>query len=538
MTQNDLFSILPVLIIVAWAILLLIFDLFASPSSSSRSTGAAGSTSAAGSTAVTSAAESTPLIARRTSPAVPLLAALGLAIALGVNLALAGLTGSLEPAFFGMIVFDGFAAFANSLILFAGLLGVALSHDFIRRTGIERGEYYVLLLISSAGMMLMVQAYDLILVFLALELLSIPLYVLAGFARPQGWSLEAALKYFLLGAFASTFFLYGSALIYGASATTSLPGIAEAVQAAVGRGGSSASLSAVALTLQDAGLATGGLLLAGAALVFIGLGFKISAVPFHMWTPDVYHGSPSPVTAWMSVVVKIAALAALLRIFITVFPALSPSIQPILWVVAALTMLGGNLLAIVQSNIKRLLAYSSIAHAGYLLMAFVPYGNGQVVGTAVASILFYLAAYGLTSIAAWGVVIAVEQQEGRALELDDYAGLGRKYPWLGLSMMVAMFSFTGIPLTLGFWGKVYIFQTAIQAGLAGLAVIGVLTSLLSAYYYLRVLVVMYMRPGEPVARRDGWLYLVTVFSAAAVVLLALAPGALFNMAAQAALYLP
>jgi len=538
MTQNDLFSILPVLIIVAWAILLLIFDLFASPSSSSRSTGAAGSTSAAGSTAVTSAAESTPLIARRTSPAVPLLAALGLAIALGVNLALAGLTGSLEPAFFGMIVFDGFAAFANSLILFAGLLGVALSHDFIRRTGIERGEYYVLLLIASAGMMLMVQAYDLILVFLALELLSIPLYVLAGFARPQGWSLEAALKYFLLGAFASTFFLYGSALIYGASATTSLPGIAEAVQAAVGRGGSSASLSAVALTLQDAGLATGGLLLAGAALVFIGLGFKISAVPFHMWTPDVYHGSPSPVTAWMSVVVKIAALAALLRIFITVFPALSPSIQPILWVVAALTMLGGNLLAIVQSNIKRLLAYSSIAHAGYLLMAFVPYGNGQVVGTAVASILFYLAAYGLTSIAAWGVVIAVEQQEGRALELDDYAGLGRKYPWLGLSMMVAMFSFTGIPLTLGFWGKVYIFQTAIQAGLAGLAVIGVLTSLLSAYYYLRVLVVMYMRPGEPVARRDGWLYLVTVFSAAAVVLLALAPGALFNMAAQAALYLP
>jgi NADH-quinone oxidoreductase subunit N len=284
-----------------------------------------------------------------------------------------------------------------------------------------------------------------------------------------------------------------------------------------------------------------GLLLVGAGLLLVGLGFKVSAVPFHMWTPDVYQGAPTPVTAWMSVSVKVAGLAALLRVFLVAFPGLAADLQPVLWAIAALTMIIGNLLAIVQNNIKRLLAYSSIAHVGYLLMAFVPYGNGEVTGNAIAAILFYLVGYGLTSFAAWGVVVAAERKmegEMSGQHLEDYAGMGRKYPWLGLSMMAAMLSFTGIPLTLGFWGKFYVFQTAIQGGEIGLALVGLLTSLFSAYYYLRVLVVMYMRPGEPAARQDGWVNFVTVASALAVVLLAFVPGTIYNLAAQAVLSLP
>ena len=493
MTQNDLFTILPVLILVAWAILLLVADLF---------------------------------VPRGRKGIIALLAALGLAAALGASLALTGRS-TFQPGFGCMIILDGFASFAGILILASGLLGVALSFDYLRRTGLERGEYYVFLLVSTAGMLLMVQACDLILIFLALELISIPLYVLAGFAHPEGRSLEAALKYFLLGTFASAFFLYGIALVYGASGATSLPAVVEAIRAGEIVGSSSAGLAA-----------DSGLLLIGAAMILVGIGFKISAVPFHMWTPDVYQGSPTPVTAWMSVTVKVAGLAALLRIFIIAFPTVAQALQPILWSIAALTMFTGNLLAIVQTDLKRLLAYSSIAHVGYLLMAFIPYGNGELVSNAIGAIFFYLVGYAFASFAAWGVVIAVEQREGRGLDLQDYAGLGRKYPWLGIAMMVAMFSFTGIPLTLGFWGKFYIFQAAVQSGAIGLAIIGVLTSLLSAYYYLRVLVVMYMRPGEPVARQDNWLNLVTIASAAAVVLLAFVPGTLFNLAARAVLYLP
>ncbi len=493
MTLNDLFTILPVLILVAWAILLLVADLF---------------------------------VPRGRKGITAMLAALGLAASLGASLALTGRS-DLRPGFGCMAILDGFASFASILILASGLLGVALSFDYLRRTGIERGEYYVFLLVSTAGMLLMVQACDLILIFLALELISIPLYVLAGFAHPEGRSLEAALKYFLLGTFASAFFLYGVALVYGASGATSLPAVVEVIRAGGTVGSSSTGLAA-----------DSGLLLIGAALILVGIGFKVSAVPFHMWTPDVYQGSPTPVTAWMSVTVKVAGLAALLRIFIIAFPTLAQALQPILWAIAALTMFTGNLLAIVQTDLKRLLAYSSIAHVGYLLMAFIPYGNGELVGNAIGAIFFYLVGYGFASFAAWGVVIAVEQREGRGLDLQDYAGLGRKYPWLGVAMMAAMFSFTGIPLTLGFWGKFYIFQAAVQSGAIGLAIIGVLTSLLSAYYYLRVLVVMYMRPGEPVARQDNWLNLVTIASAAAVVLLAFVPGTLFNLAARAVLYLP
>jgi NADH-quinone oxidoreductase subunit N len=500
---QDLIIILPTLIVAAWAIALLVVDLF---------------------------------IPRNRKGLTALLAALGLAVALGATLALSGATGQLEPGFHGMAVLDGFAVYADILILGSGLMGVALAYEYIRRMGIERGEYYVLLMISTAGMTLMVQAYDLIVFFLALELLSIPLYVLSGFARSQpdsygsSASAESALKYFLLGAFAAAFFLYGAALIYGGTAHTDLTGIITTIR----QGGAEVNPH---------------LLLVGAALLLVGLGFKVSAVPFHMWTPDVYQGAPTPVTAWMAVSVKVAGLAALLRVFIVAFPSLAEGLTPVLGGLAALTMIVGNLLAIAQTNIKRMLAYSSIAHVGYLLMAFASYGNGEVVSDVVTATLYYLVAYGLTSFAAWGVVIAAEQKEGCRLEIEDYAGLGRKYPWLGLTMLAAMFSFTGIPLTLGFWGKFYVFQAAIRGGAVGLALIGLLTSLFSAYYYLRVLVVMYMRPASAAAQEgesplaqpvstDGWLNLVMAASAAAVVLLAFVPGSLFNLAAQAVFHLP
>ena len=483
---SDLITVLPAMFVAVWGIGLLVIDLWIPPSRK-------------GLTAF--------------------LAAMGLAIALGLSMALFGIqattTGRL--GFGGMAILDGFALYADVLILGAAILGVGLAHDFIRRMNMNRGEYYVLLLISTAGMILMVHAYDLIVIFLALELLSIPLYVLSGFARPRLSSEESAIKYFLLGTFSSAFFLYGVALIFGGTGTTQIQAIVAAVQG-------------------DA-LKNQALFLVGSAMLLVGLAFKVSAVPFHMWTPDVYQGAPSPVTAFMSVSVKIAGFAAMLRIFVTAFPTLSADLTPILWVLAAATMIIGNLLAVVQTNLKRLLAYSSIAHAGYLLMAFVPYGNGLVVGDAIASMLFYLAAYGLTSFAAWGVVIAAEQLEERGLELEDYAGLGRKYPLLGLAMMVAMFSFTGIPLTMGFWGKFFIFRAAIEAGSVNLALIGLLTSLISAYYYLRVLVIMYMRPGDGTASEESWLNLVTAVSAAAVVVLAFFPGYFYNLAQQALMWL-
>ncbi len=329
-----------------------------------------------------------------------------------MNLALGGSSGLAGTGFNGMAVLDGFAVYANILILGSGLLGIALAYDYLRRMGLDRGEYYVLLLISTAGMMLMVQAYDLIVVFLALELLSIPLYVLSGFARPQAISQKNQhLKYFLLGAFASAFLpVWSRADLRRLPAHTDLTGIVAAVQ----QGSSNSAL-----------------LMIGAALLLVGLGFKVSAVPFHMWTPDVYQGAPTPVTAFMAVSVKVAGFAALLRVFIIAFPTLAAGIQPVLWGLAALTMIVGNLLAIVQTNIKRLLAYSSIAHVGYLLMAFVPYGNGEVVANAVAATLFYLVGYGLTSFAAWGVVVAVEQKEGRGLAAGGLCWPGTEVPLAG-----------------------------------------------------------------------------------------------------------
>jgi NADH-quinone oxidoreductase subunit N len=443
------------------------------------------------------------------------LAVLGLLITLAILITRWGTTVS---AFNGMIMVDGFSSYLNILLMITGLLSIGVAYDYLKRTGLERGEYYALLLFSLAGMMLMVGAADLIIIFLALELLSIPLYVLAGFAVPQPESEEAALKYFLLGAFSSAIMVYGIALVYGATATTSLTGIVESIASGT-----------TDLTL----------VVIGAALILIGLGFKVAVVPFHMWTPDVYQGSPTSVTAFMAVGAKVAGFAALLRVLVEAFsaPELVSDLTPILWALAALTVILGNVVALMQKNIKRLLAYSSIAHAGFILMALVPYGQVELADAAVSAALFYLLAYMITNFAAWAVVIALERKEGVGLEIEDYAGLSRKYPLLALTMTIAMLSFIGIPPTIGFMGKFSVFSVVIDGGYPVLALIGVITSLISAYYYLRVVVVMYMREGEPVVRKEAWLYTTALVTGACVLVLGIFSEPLLNWATQAVMEL-
>jgi NADH-quinone oxidoreductase subunit N len=386
----------------------------------------------------------------------------------------------------------------------------------LKRQQMVRGEYYTLLLFSVAGMMLMAKAADLMVMFLALELLSIPLYVLTAFARPREVGEEASLKYFLLGAFAAAFFVYGIALTYGAAQTTQIAGIA----AAVDTGGANLTLLAL-----------------GAGLLLVGLGFKVAAVPFHMWTPDVYHGAPSPVTGFMAAGAKVAGFAALLRVMVLAFPVLGDQLTPIVWVLALLTMLVGNLAALAQKNIKRMLAYSSIAHAGYMLVAVVAFADAKLAPMAVAAVLFYLGAYAVTNFGAWAVVVAVERTEGRGLEIADYAGLGRKHPWLALAMTVFMLSFGGFPPTVGFVGKFYLFRVALDAGYVGLAIVGVLASVVSVYYYMRVVTTMYMKEGEAEAHGDAWLNLGVAVTALATVFFGIVTAPALRWALQAVLHL-
>ncbi len=478
MTTADFLSILPILILVVWASIILLVDVFT----------------------------------KRTRLTFTL-AIIGILVTLIFALYQSR---NSYTGFNGMVSVDGFTVFLNALFLVSGLAGMSLAYDYNKRMNLHRGEYYVLLMYSISGMMLMAAAADLIVVFLALELLSIPLYVLAGFARPKADSEEASLKYFLLGAFAGGFVVYGVALVFGATGTTALQGIVTAISNFA---------------------ADRALLAIGAALILVGFSFKVAAVPFQMWTPDVYQGAPTGVTAFMAVGAKAAGFAALLRVFILAFPILGSDLTPVLWVLASLTMIIGNIVAIAQSNIKRMLAYSSIAHAGYIFMALVTFGQDSIVTDAVASSLFYLLAYAVTNFGAWSVVISLEKKEAKGLELDDYAGLGAKYPGLAAAMAVFMLSFTGVPPTLGFVGKFFLFRTVLEAGFVGLAIIGVLTSLVSAYYYLRVLVIMYMRAGKPEVRTDGWLKLTTVITAAATVILSIFAVPLFQWASQAMLNL-
>jgi len=395
-----------------------------------------------------------------------------------------------------LVRLDRFANFAIALVAIGSLLSCLLSVGYLSELKIHHGEYYALVLIATSGMMLLVSAVDMVMVFLGIEIMSIPIYVLAGFDRRKVRSNESALKYFLIGSFASAVLLYGMALLYGATGHTDFEGI-------------------------RAGWTGSPLALLGLGFVLIGFAFKVSSVPFHQWVPDVYEGAPTTVTAWMSVAVKAAAFAALLRVLTEAFGPLQAMLSPLLWVLAAATMVVGNVMAVIQDNVKRMLAYSSVAHAGYVLI-------GLVAGTpdAHGAMLFYLLAYLFTNLGAFAVVVALAQQGREHDRIEDFTGLAQRRPALAALMTLFMLSLAGIPGTVGFMAKFTLFLAAVRAGHVALTVVAVLTSVVSVYYYLRLPVVMYMRePVGDVSRRElaSGEALVLAACAAVVLLLGIFP---------------
>jgi len=404
-----------------------------------------------------------------------LLSLVGLGGAL-VSVWLLGSGGGEGAVLAGALAADGIALFLQAVVLAVAIVTVLLSPGYLRANGLERGEYYALLLFSVVGMMGLVSSLELVSMFVALEIMSVALYGMAGLDRARPESQEAALKYFVTGAFASAFFLYGVALVYGVSGSTSL----ERVTRALG------------VTSPD----SFPLAMLGAGFLLVGFGFKIASVPFHMWAPDVYEGAPTTVTAFMSAGVKAAAFGALLRVFDYGLAGLASHWQPLVAVLAIVTMLLGNLAALAQRNLKRLLAYSSIAHAGYLMAALV--ASPAIAGEA---ILFYLVAYAAVNLGAFGVIAALAKDGREPATLADVAGLAERRPALSAALAMFLVSLTGIPVTAGFVGKFYLFNAAVASGWIVLALVGVLTSVVSAYYYLRVVVAMYME--EPVGE-DRW----------------------------------
>ncbi len=401
------------------------------------------------------------------------------------------LIGSRSEGFFGMVVADPFAIFFKALFLLVAFFTVLISLDYTEREGVAFGEYYVLVLFASVGMMLMAAGANLIVIFLGLEIMSISIYVLVGITRDDPRSVEAAFKYFLLGAFASAFLLYGMALTYASTGSLRLATIREVLS-------------------EQAFLTSAPIMILGFSLLVIGFAFKIALVPFHMWTPDAYEGAPTSITAFMATGVKAAAFAALLRVFLSALPQLERHWTEVMWALAVLTMSVGNLIALKQDNIKRMLAYSSIAHAGYILVGFVA---GNELGR--AGILFYLFAYALMNIGAFTVVILLGRKGEENTLISDYAGIGFRFPLLGAAMSIFLFSLAGVPPTAGFMAKVYVFSAAVKAGYYWLVVIAVLNSAVAAYYYLRVMVYMYFREPEREVRVD-------LFSLAGVIAVILA----------------
>ncbi len=428
--------------------------------------------------------------------------------------------GSNLSTFNDMLVLDNFALTLNWIFLLSTAITILISLDYLPRQGIERGEFYSLILFATGGMMLLAQGTDLIVLFLGLELLSITLYVLAGFAYPRVASEEAAMKYLLIGAFAAGFLVFGIALLYGATGSSNLVAIGQ-------------KLAGAELLADDRAF-----MLAGAALVIIGFGYKISMAPFHMWTPDVYEGSPTPVAAYMSVGTKGAGFAALARVLLVGLGSQYSSWVIILAVLAGVTMLVGNLSAVAQSNVKRMLAYSSIGHAGYILMGVLAAGAG-VGPRGIEGFLFYLLAYSLTNLGAFAVLIALEQRGEAAWDLADFAGLWHRQPFLAVAMALCMFSLAGVPPTAGFWGKFYVFTAAWQAGLQWLAVVGVITSAIAAFFYLRIIVQMFMR--DPVREMrptlDRGLALGVGLAALGVIVFGIVPTPVIDLVQQSVLAL-
>jgi len=379
-----------------------------------------------------------------------------------------------ESVFNGMVLVDTFTRFCALVLLTGTFLTILLSRSYLEKMEIRFGEYYALILSAVLGMMMLASAGDLIVVFIGIELMSVCFYVLAGFMRKRMTSNESSLKYFLLGAFATGFLLYGIALLYGSSGTTNIRMIISHLDS----------------------LQTSVLFWLGIGLLFIGFAFKVAAVPFHMWAPDVYEGAPTSVTAFMATTGKTAAFSGFLLAFANIVGHTSQNfshekLSLAFAIISSASMILGNVVAISQTNIKRMLAYSSIAHAGYMLAGLA---SGTVYG--VQGILFYLAAYTLMNLGAFGVISLVEQIEEKNLSLNDYAGLSQKQPALSAMMAIFMFSLSGIPPFAGFFGKYYVFAAAVSGGFTWLAIVGVTTSMVAAYYYLRIVVLMYFKSSE------------------------------------------
>jgi len=415
-------------------------------------------------------------------------------------------------SFSNLLVVDGYATFFRVLVIGIGIIAVLLSYRYLSKELAETCEYHALLLFSVAGQCLMVAANDLIMIFIGLEISSIATYILAGYLRNDKRNNEAALKYFLLGSFATGFLLYGVSIVYGITGTTKLDEIRAAL--------SNPGISLVAVSIA-------------AALIIVGFGFKVSGAPFQMWAPDVYQGAPAPVSVFMATAPKAAAFAVFVRVFMTSFQQIAAGWEPLIWISALLSMTIGNFAALTQTNIKRMLAYSSIAHAGYILVALAAKSE---LGT--AAVMFYLAAYALMNLGAFAIVIHVAGKGERNLRIDDLAGLAQKQPLTAALMTVFILSFIGVPLTGGFFGKFYIFRAAVESDLIWLAVLGLLNSAVAAYYYLRILVVMYMyEPGEVVKAVEPMspaLDIALVLSAVGTFILGVLPGAVLTFARNSA----
>ena len=434
---------------------------------------------------------------------------LGIIAVVGTILGLAATayqTGFYGSAFYNTISVDTFSVFFHIVVLLVALVVILTSFEYLEVQRIRSGEYYGLILFGTVGMMLMSAAVELVLIFIALEISSISTYILAGMRRRAAESAESSLKYFLLGSFATAFFLYGVAVVFGATGTTNVYSIARYLQ------GQPSLLAYLAI-----------------GLMFVGLGFKVASAPFHVWTPDVYEGSPAPVVGLMSTGPKAAAFAVLLRVL---FATDAPGWFWMVWVSAVLSMTLGNIGALVQQNVKRLLAYSSIAHAGYLLVAFAA---AKELGISAA--IFYAASYAAMNVGAFAVVSHFASAGEKYVTLDDYAGLGRRSPLLAAILTIFLLSLIGIPVTGGFFAKFYVFSAALKSNLVGLTIIGVINSAIAAYYYLRVIVYMYMRDERveaPLARIPAGLGIGLAISLIATIYLGVLPGRVLDYAVQSA----
>jgi NADH-quinone oxidoreductase subunit N len=446
------------------------------------------------------------------------LACLGTITALAVTL----VTRKFDVSTFGdAVVLDPYASFFKVIFLFGLILAISISLKRVSDSGSRaHSEYYALLLLATVGMMVMASGRELVTIFLGLELLSMSLYILAGFFRGDTLSNEASLKYFVLGAFATGILLFGMSYIYGVTGSTHLGVIGQ-------------TLRAHPEILGDKAL------LVGIFMVLIGFGFKVSIVPFHQWTPDVYQGAPTPVTAFMSAGPKAAGLAALIRILIEAFPQMGTQWEVLIYVLAVLTMTVGNLAALAQTNIKRMLAYSSIAHVGYILIGLVV-SIGGTKDRALSAIMFYLLAYTFMNIGAFAIIIYMRREGNLNEDLQDYNGLARKSPFTALAMMIFLFSLAGIPPTAGFAAKLSIFYAAIQGKYYWLAIIGILNSAVAAYYYLRVVVYMYMKEPEgelPAAATSRMLWAGIALALVGTIYLGIQPGGILQIARDSVMLL-